>query len=205
MFGWLWNIVSKIAVEPIKKMTVDYQHLYDTAEINGQKIPELKSVVKRIREGQPRYELVAQALGNGIPWWFIGITHFMEAGAFKFPFNYHLHCGDPLTARTVHVPKGRPKADPVAGIGKAYGWEESALDALNYMGYDRQTVWDIPACLFLFEKFNGLGYNKRGMLSPYLWSYTNHYVKGKFVLDGKFDPEAVSKQPGCAAILKLLL
>jgi len=186
-------------------MTLDYQHLYDTAVINSQRLPEIKSTVAKIKEGKVRYEGVAKTLGNGIPWWFIGITHFMEAGLF-YPkhFNYHLHCGDPLTARTTHVPKGRPKADPIAGWGKPYTWEESALDALRMMGYDQQKTWSISSCLFLFEKYNGMGYNKKGLLSPYLWSYTNHYTKGKYTGDGKYDPNAVSKQPGTVCLMKQL-
>jgi lysozyme family protein len=190
-------------------MTIDYQHLYDTAKINPAKMPELKLICKRINAGMPRYKDVAKQLGNGIPWWFIGITHFMEAGGKKDPFLYHLHCGDPLTGRTTHVPKGRPIANPGGGTippsaANPYTWEFSALDALKYMKYDKQTKWDLPSCLLLFERFNGMGYNKRGLYSPYLWSYTNWYVKGKFTGDGKFDPNALSKQPGTAAILKVL-
>lgn len=134
----------------------------------------------------------------------------MEAGIFSNPFLYHLHCGDPLTGRTVNVPKGRPKFNPGGNIEppsktNPYKWEESAIDALRFMGYDKQTVWAIPTCLYLFEKYNGMGYNKRGLLSPYVWSYTDKYIKGKYASDGKYDPELVSKQPGTAAILKMLL
>ena len=116
-------------------MTVDYQHLYDTAVINPVHLAELKGVADKIKHGQPRYEGVAATLNNGIPWWFIGITHFMEAGAFKDPFSRHLHCGDPLTARTVNVPKGRPLFNPAGGseppsATNPYTWEETALDAL---------------------------------------------------------------------------
>jgi len=59
---------------------------------------------------------------------------------------------------------------------------------------------------FKLEGFNGFGYRTRHpeVLIPYLWSFTNHYQKGKFVADGKFDPNAVSKQCGAAAILKPL-
>lgn len=190
-------------------MTSDYQHLYDTAVISPAKVTELKSIAKRINDGKERYEDVATHFDNGIPWWFIGITHFMEAGGFKNPFLYHLHCGDPLTARTVHVPTGRPKANPGGGTEppsetNPYSWEESAIDALKYMGYDKVTKWGISSCLYLFEKYNGMGYNKRGLISPYLWSYTNHYVKGKYASDGKYDPELVSKQPGTVAIMKTI-
>jgi lysozyme family protein len=204
MWGVFARLISRFAVDKITK-PMPYTDTYNKAIIRQKYLPELEVVKKRILEGKARYEGVAATLGNGIPWWFIGITHFMEAGG-KYPnqFKYHVHCGDPLTARTIHVPKGRPKADPAAGVGKPYTWEESALDALRYMGYDKVTDWSIENCLVLFEKFNGLGYKKRGVANPYLWSYTTAYEKGKYVLDGKFDPNAVSKQPGVAAIMKVL-
>ena len=180
-----------------------YTIIYNRALIKLSKEQEVKLKSKRILEGKERYEGVAETLDNGIPWWFIGITHFMEAGH-KYPkqFDYHLHCGDPLTARTFHVPSGRPIADPKAGKGKPYTWEESALDALKYMKYDKVTDWSIENCLILFEKFNGLGYKKKGVPNPYLWSFTTEYIKGKYVADGRYDPNAVSKQPGVAAIMK---
>jgi lysozyme family protein len=43
---------------------------------------------------------------------------------------------------------------------------------------------------------------RRGVPTPYLWSYSNLYENGKFVADGRFDPEAVSKQCGAAPMLK---
>ena len=66
--------------------------------------------------------------------------------------------------------------------------------------------WTLAATLFKLEGFNGLGYRTRHpeVLSPYLWSFSNHYTKGKFVADGKFDPSAASKQCGAAVILKSL-
>lgn len=206
--AWLLNFFSKKPSEPLpeklKKMGA-YETVYNRAKIRPEFEWQLTTIKKRILEGKERYEGVAATLGNGIHWWFIGITHFMEAGVY-YPkhFNYHLHCGDPLTGRTTHVPKGRPKADPIAGKDKPYTWEESALDALRYMGYDKVKDWSIENCLILFEKFNGLGYKKKGVPSPYLWSFTTEYTKGKYVLDGKYDPNAVSKQPGVAAIMKVL-
>jgi lysozyme family protein len=56
--------------------------------------------------------------------------------------------------------------------------------------------------LYLLEKYNGLGYRMRGVPTPYLWSFSNLYEKGKFVQDGRYDPEAVSKQCGAALMLK---
>lgn len=202
-----WFNFWKPAISVVKNkiMPTPYTDTYNKATIRPEYKGELSIVKDRVTAGKGRYAGVAATLGNGIPWWFIAITHFMEAGA-KWPnhFNFHLHCGDPLTARTFHVPKGRPKADPAAGAGKPYTWEESALDALVFMKYDKVTDWSLENCLVLFEKFNGLGYKRKGVPSPYLWSYTTAYKSGKYVLDGKYDPNAVSKQPGCAAIMKMI-
>jgi hypothetical protein len=111
----------------------------------------------------------------------------------------HLHNGDPLTAKTVQVPKGRP----IAGSAP-YKWEVSAEDALTLDKVHLWTDWSIPGMLFKFEGYNGYGYRKLTppINSPYLWSFSNHYTKGKYVADGKFSPTAVSKQIGAAVFLR---
>jgi hypothetical protein len=50
-----------------------------------------------------------------------------------------------------------------------------------------------------------LGYANKGLPSPYIWSGTDQYEKGKYTSDGKYDPaEAVDEQLGCAGILKFM-
>ncbi len=53
----------------------------------------------------------------------------------------------------------------------------------------------------ILERYNGLGYYHKGLPSPYVWSGTDQYVKGKYVADGVFDPNAVDSQLGCAGLL----
>ena len=55
--------------------------------------------------------------------------------------------------------------------------------------------------LFQMEVYNGLGYRNKGINSPYLWGYSNHYEKGKFIKDHVFDPDAVTQQIGTAVLL----
>jgi lysozyme family protein len=111
-----------------------------------------------------------------------------------------LHNGDPLTARTVHVPAGRPR-----GGNPPFSWEESARDSLELHGLTKATNWGLGETLYRWEKSNGLGYRKHGINSPYLWACTNHYTKGKFLGDHVFDPDAVAQYCGAAAILKKLV
>lgn len=113
-------------------------------------------------------------------------------------FTEHLHNGDPLTHRTVQVPADRPKAGH-----PPFTWDVSASDALTMHGFDAIAEWTVPTMLFQFEKYNGFGYRNGHpeVLSPYLWCFTNHYTKGKFVKDGVFSSTTRSQQCGAVALL----
>ena len=78
------------------------------------------------------------------------------------------------------------------------------MDALSMKKHSYPDEWTISKTLDFLEKWNGLGYRKYhpDVNTPYLWSGTNHYEKGKYVSDGKWDKNAVSKQPGTVLILK---
>ena len=112
----------------------------------------------------------------------------------------HLHNGDPLTARTVHVPAGRPLTG-----NPPFTWHDSAVDALNQMGLSGANDWSIEGTLYHLEQYNGFGYRSKGINSPYLWSGSNLYTKGKFGSDNQYNPDLVSKQTGAALILKYLI
>lgn len=99
--------------------------------------------------------------------------------------------------RTTHVPAGR---------GPFSTWEAGAVDALEHIGLSGRPVWNIPLSLELGERFNGEGYFEYhpNTLDPYLWSYTDLYVVGKYGSDGHFDPFLVDQEAGMAAIFKEL-
>ena len=78
------------------------------------------------------------------------------------------------------------------------------LDLIKLKEWDHVKAWILPLMLYKFEANNGFGYYNRGIASPYVWNYTNHYTKGYFVADGRFDPEAVNKTTGCAVLLRYL-
>ncbi|HBB98745.1 MAG TPA: hypothetical protein DC054_25480, partial [Blastocatellia bacterium] len=101
---------------------------------------------------------------------------------------------------TVQVPPGRP-----ATGNPPFKWEDSAIDALVFENFDRVEDWTLPGSLFRLEGFNGFGSRTRGINSPYLWSFSNHYTKGKFVKDGVFNSEAVSQQCGVAILLRKMV
>lgn len=170
------RLFRKLAVRPQYQETVDW-HL------------------ALIRKSRDRYAKVEAQ--TGVPWYFIAVTHGLEA---SFNFRAHLHNGDfPLTARTRQVPSGRPSVWLPPS-----DWESSAKDALRLLGYTGQKDWSLERTLYRLEAYNGLGYRGLGVPTPYLWSFSNHYERGKFVADGKFSQTAKSQQCGAAVLLKLL-
>jgi lysozyme family protein len=176
----------------IQPLINEYNHLFDTCVINPGKYAEVDDLVDQITDNENRYNVVTNELS--IPWYFIGIIHYMES---SLNFKTHLHNGDPLTKRTVNVPAGRPKT------GKPpFSWEDSAIDALQLQKLDVWEDWSIAGTLYQMELYNGIGYRKRGIYSPYLWSFSNHYSKGKFTKDGVYDANAVSKQCGAAVLFR---
>ncbi|MEO6288534.1 MAG: hypothetical protein ABIO76_01360 [Ginsengibacter sp.] len=170
----------------------EYQRLFAGCVIREAKYAMIDSCVKTITGGKQQYEAIAAA--SKIPWYFIGIVHMMECSC---NFKKHLHNGDPLTAKTVRVPKGYPKNG-----NPPFTFLDSAIDALNVEGFTQWSNWSIAGMLYCFEKYNGFGYRKKNINSPYLWSGSNNYSKGKYVKDGIFDPQAVSSQVGTAVILR---
>ncbi len=175
----------------------EYARLCNSMEIRQSKLADIHATAMKIAAKKSKYMAVSKA--TGVPWYVVGIIHAMEAGC---NFNCHLHNGDPLTARTVQVPKRRP----VTG-SPPFDWKDSAIDAIQYDGLDKVKDWTIERICFELEKFNGWGYRTRktNVLSPYLWSGSNHYSRGKFVKDGVFSASVVSGQSGAIPILERMM
>ena len=181
----------------VGQLTAEYQRLWDSAIILDSKRPLVETIRRAIRKNQGSYEHVASKIG--CPWELVSCIHNMES---SLRFDRHLHNGDPLTARTVHVPKGRPKSGT-----PPFTWEESAVDSLvNTSWWDQWDDWTVPGSLYMLERYNGWGHRRYhpSVLTPYLWSWTNHYTQGKYAADGKWDPNLISQQCGCVPILLFL-
>jgi lysozyme family protein len=173
-----------------------YGLLYDSLLVRPNRRAAVDRLVAKMTANRARYEKVAKALR--MPWYVVAIIHSLEAGG---DFTRHLHNGDPLSARTTHVPAGRPKTGR-----PPFSWEASAIDALTYQGFGSWKDWSVPGTLYKLESYNGFGYRDHhpDVPSPYLWSFSNQYTKGKYVADGRFSPAAVSQQCGAAVLLKRL-
>jgi lysozyme family protein len=174
----------------------EYAELFASAEIRAESAKTLAWHANVLRNARTRYE----ALGNElkVPWFFIGTIHGLEA---SYNFRAHLHNGDyPLSARTRQVPAGRPLVWMPPD-----DWASSAKDALKLLGFTGKSDWSLERTLYRLEAYNGFGYRKQGVPSPYLWSFSNHYDRGKYVADGKWSATAKSQQCGAAVLIKALV
>lgn len=156
---------------------------------------ELVAVAKHLV--MPAYKARYQAVEakTGVPWYFIAVVHEREASQ---DWNTHLGQGDPLDQVTRHVPVGEPAFKT---------WEEGAYDALvNCPPHAaRNKDWSPGGLLTMLEQYNGLGYFYHGAPSPYIWSGTDQYVRGKIKVDhGPIEP-IVDPQLGCAGLLMAMM
>lgn len=172
-----------------------YLKLLRETRVRGNWTGRADSTAGTITKNRARYEAVAKP--TGVPWFWIAIAHHLEGGG---DFSTHLHNGDSLSDRTHNVPAGRP-----ARGSPPFTWVVSAIDALDIKNLRDVGKWPPSRCLYEWERFNGFGYRRRGINSPYLWSGTSAYTSGKYVSDGVFSDSAVSKQVGCVTLLYSLI
>ncbi len=178
-----------------QQLREEYERLFNGCRARPERETSVERLADRVLGQQSRYQAVSAL--SAVPWQVIAAVHAMEAG---LRFDRHLHNGDPLHSRTRRVPPNRPPGNP------PFSWEESALDALRHDGLTGWSDWSLAGTLFRLEGYNGWGYRKfhADVLSPYLWSFSNHYTKGKYASDGTFDPDLVSRQCGIGPLLKVL-
>lgn len=161
-------------------------------------------IIEKIVPNSFRYNFIAEEIQKKtkdaalMPWWFIACIHSAERDC---NFNTHLHNGDSLKHFTKKVPKGRPQV----GHEPPFTFEESAIDALMLQGFHKILIWDFFYMFYLFEQYNGMANQKYNINTPYLWSGTFHYEKGKYKSDHNFDPDYVSAQVGIAVLIRRLM
>lgn len=165
-----------------------YSKLLATAELK--KASTVYADCRKILTFRARYEAIGRS--SKCPWWVPAVIHMRESDN---DFRGVLHNGERIIGtgrKTKLVPRGR---------GPFNSFEESAADALKIENIGAIKTWNVEMSLGFLERYNGLGYRNRGIPSPYLWSYTSQYSKGKFVGDGQFSRNTVDQQIGCVALL----
>jgi lysozyme family protein len=177
-----------------KDLAVGYDENWAALKVSRDWLTDVDTIIDKVfLRNQGRYQDISRRT-DATPWFVIAIIHFMEASG---RFDKHLHNGDPLTARTRLVPAGRPlRGNP------PFTFEESAVDALGMKSVPQIDDWSVASICYLLESYNGFGYRNKGIRSPYLYAQSNLWSKGKYVADGRYDPNAGSSQIGAVCFLK---
>ena len=174
----------------------EYSRLWQGMKIHDDKIGVLDKIGARLIANKARYQAVSDA--TSVPWFIIATLHEREASG---NFHCHLHNGDPLDARTRHVPSGRPPPPATP----PFSWEQSAADALALDGLASVSNWSVERACYEIELYNGFGYRRHGSHSPYLWSFSNNYVSGKYVQDGEWSASAIDAQCGVMPLIARMI
>ena len=182
-----------------------YRRMFAACVVDEGKEAMLAKTLRVVESGMPQYLKVAQQLGarNSQNFAYVlGAIHWKEASC---DFRGVLHNGEKIVGtaeKTKLVPAGR---------GPFATWEEAAIDAIrmNPKRWEKLLMGseDVGAILYALERYNGTGYITgagKAENSPYLWACSNiNDDKGKYVADGKFDPEASTGATcGAGLILK---
>ena len=175
-----------------ESMREGYQNLF--AKMAVERTTDSNRAAQHIINHKGKYRDVEKA--TGVPWFFTGPVHYRESTG---DFEGVLHNGEKI------IGTGRKTRLVPAGRGPFDSWESAAIDAVEYMKLDKVSEWDLARTLYEFERYNGFGYIKQGVNSPYVWAGTSLQQPGKYVRDGVFDKNHIDAQLGCAAMLSSLM
>ena len=174
-----------------------YEGLIDTVFLTKKCRDYVITAIPRILLHRAKYVEVQNF--TSVPWPLVAALHQKESSG---RFNCNLHNGQPLGMVTTIVPIGKGPFDT---------WEESAIDALNMKSKLIKSLdmgmseWSMPQMLWFGESYNGFGAFKHGINTAYLWCGSNHYTKGGYPSDGKFDPNYVSRNIGIFPIIEAII
>ena len=143
-----------------------------------------------VKEG--KYAEVSEKLG--IPQLFIATSFEREASS---DFRLSPAQGDPWNEVSRHVPKG---------LGPYQSWMASAISTYTSERLDQigKENWTWARLCYEGELFNGFGYRAHGVHTPYDWSGTSNYARGKFTGDHRFDFTVADQQLGIIPVARIM-
>ena len=164
-------------------------------QLTHAQMTDVERFIQNWNKNRSRYKKVASK--TNMPAELIAAIHWRESSG---NFSTYLHQGDPL---------GRPAINWPNNIPVFHKWEDSAVHALGMkehfqedLGVTSDTT-DAALMGLYAEGFNGFGYRKTRdkVNTPYAYSGTSAYTKGKFVYDGSYSNKTVDKQVGVIPLL----
>lgn len=175
---------------PFSYLLPEYIKLLATMKVNSDRVSEVNSWAAKLTGPLywPRYEQVAML--TGVPAELIAALDYRESSASP---RCALGQGDPWSEVSKHYP---------VGCGPFNSWVDAAVYYMHREHMDDAThEWSWPYICWKAEAWNGFGPRDHGIHTGYLWAGTNHYLRGKYVADGKWDAGFVDGQLGAIPLM----
>src|ERR1700733_9459741 len=166
------------------EQAIEMTQTWGRMHINPVHLPAIDAAAKRIFANKARFLRVTNL--THVPWDVIAVIKEREAGVDP-NFKGFLGNGQMI------IGTGQKSTLVPADRGPFSTWEGGAYDALvNCPPFARRWKdWSIGGKLTLLMEYNGEGYWEMGVSDPYIWAFTDQYVKGKYGRDGHYDPNLV--------------
>ncbi|MGI5861474.1 MAG: hypothetical protein ACOX6T_05385 [Myxococcales bacterium] len=165
-------------------------------EIDPNYSSQISATMKRIADRMPYIDEIARQAD--LPRELVAAIWFRESSS--MPTDVYLHNGEKLGKTTTLVPKG-------IYFGKDQ-FVEAAVHALNMKSSIKKSLGlhygstDFAAMAAFSEAYNGFGYRLyHDCTSAYVAAGTSLYEGGRYVADGKFDPNSWDQRPGTLALM----
>ncbi len=210
--SWWNNTPTPPVVVPPTPASPSSYHDLRSECVNGlttSQQSDLQSFLNCYNNNLSKYQEVGQRAG--IPAMLVAAIHWREASG---NFTCYLEQGDPLGTRTyangdsnngVSLPVGTPNTVLFTDWIDAAVWalnQETEGKAAAGISYSETDVNDM---LTFAEYYNGTGYMKMGVPSPYTLSGTSCYTRGKYTSDGSYNPNVVDEQIGVLVMLRAII
>jgi lysozyme family protein len=175
-------------------LAAEYTRLLSAMVIDAKREAELESRARIIiaRAADENWQLVTAATGMPKIWGMASFERESGSDYARSPAQ-----GDPWRHVSTHVPKG---------LGPYKSWAAAAIAAyrIDHLDHVGAANWTWARACYEGELFNGFGYRAHGIHTPYLWSWSNIYTRGKFVADGAFDAGEKDQQCGMIPLMVAL-
>jgi lysozyme family protein len=178
---------------PFEILKPEYSQLLSMMTIRPEKREIVDHIAVKLLSLKTRWEPISAI--NGVPIVFMATSFEREAAS---DFSKNPAQGWSWRTRSSIVPHNGPFPS----------WKAAALEAYHLNGLDKvgRDNWTWELFCFYGELFNGTGYRDyHAMHTPYLWAMTNIQTRGKYVEDGKFDPNHFDEQIGIVAVARRMI
>jgi len=215
-FDWFSNNPTPTPAQPAPVVVTPATHVPYVnlrPECLNRELPDdqkddLASFVETWKENQTKYSTVG--LQANVPPMLVAAIHWREASG---DFGLYLEQGDKLGTVTYangdsndgHTIPSGPNTVCFTDWITAAVWslnQETAGHRASGISFTETSVNDM---LTFAEYYNGTGYMKKGIPSPYTLAWTTCYEKGKYTDDHGFDPDYVDEQLGVLVMLRAIM